>query len=86
MTWEDLLSSKRVLMVSEAGAGKTYECRERAQRLWDAGEPTFFVELARLAEEDLRNLLDHDEEARAGRLAFLAIRHRDVLPRLKSTN
>ena len=64
MTWEDLLSSKRVLMVSEAGAGKTYECRERAQRLWDAGEPTFFVELARLAEEDLRNLLDHDEEAR----------------------
>ena len=64
MTWEDLLRSKRVLMVSEAGAGKTYECRERAQRLWDAGEPTFFVELARLAEENLRSLLDHDEEAR----------------------
>ena len=28
------------------------------------GEPAFFVELARLAEEDLRSLLDHDEEAR----------------------
>ena len=63
-TWEDLLRSRRVLMISEAGAGKTYECREQAQRLWDAGEPAFFVELARLAAEDLRSLLDHDEEAR----------------------
>ena len=51
-------------MISEAGAGKTYECREQAQRLWDAGEPAFFVELAGLAAEDLRSLLDHDEEAR----------------------
>ena len=63
-TWEDLLRSRRVLMISEAGAGKTYECREQAQRLWDAGEPAFFVELAGLAAEDLRSLLDHDEEAR----------------------
>ena len=63
-TWEDLLRSKRVLMISEAGAGKTYECRKQAQRLWDAGEPAFFVELARLANEDLRSLLDLDEEAR----------------------
>ena len=62
--WEDLLRSRRVLMISEAGAGKTYECREQAQRLWDAGEPAFFVELAGLAAEDLRSLLDHDEEAR----------------------
>ena len=63
-TWEDLLRSRRVLMVSEAGAGKTYECREQAQRLWDAGEPAFFVELAGLAVGGLRSLLDHDEEAR----------------------
>ena len=63
-TWEDLLRSRRVLMISEAGAGKTYECREQAQRLRDAGEPAFFVELARLAAEDLRSQLDHDEEAR----------------------
>ena len=63
-TWEDLLRSKRVLMISEAGAGKTYECREQAQRLWDAGEPAFFVELTGLAAGDLRSLLDHDEEER----------------------
>ena len=64
MTWEDLLRSKRVLMISEAGAGKTYECRERAQRLWDAGEPAFFVELTGLAKRGLRSLLGRDEEAR----------------------
>ena len=63
-TWEDLLRSKRVLMISEAGAGKTYECRRQAQRLWDAGEPAFFVDLAGLGAEDLRSLLSHNEEAR----------------------
>ena len=63
-TWDELLRSRRVLMISEAGAGKTYECREQAQRLWNAGEPAFFVELATLAAEDLQSLLDHDEEAR----------------------
>ena len=63
-TWEGLLRSKRVLMISEAGAGKTYECRKQAQRLWDAGEPAFFVELAALASTDLRSILDDEEEAR----------------------
>lgn len=63
-TWKDLLRSQRVLVISEAGAGKTYECRGQAQRLWDAGEPAFFVELAALATGDLRSLLDDDEEAR----------------------
>ena len=63
-TWEDLLRSKRVLMISEAGAGKTYECREWARRLWDAGEPSFFVELTALATGDLRSQLGDEEEAR----------------------
>ena len=63
-TWKDLLRLRRVLMISEAGAGKTYECRRQAQRLWDAGEPAFFVDLADLGAEDLRSLLSHNEEAR----------------------
>ncbi|MDE0345786.1 MAG: hypothetical protein OXI66_08385, partial [Boseongicola sp.] len=62
MTWTDLLRSKRILMISEAGAGKTYECRLQRQRLWGAGEPAFFVELSGLASEGL--LLDAEEEAR----------------------
>ena len=63
-TWEDLLRSRRVLMISEAGAGKTHECRSQAQRLWGSGEPAFFIEMAALATGDLRSLLDDDEEAR----------------------
>ncbi|TXZ86212.1 ATP-binding protein [Vibrio cholerae] len=63
-TWDDLLHSKRVLIISEAGAGKTYECRKQSERLWASGEAAFFVELAALATEDLRSLLDADEEAR----------------------
>ena len=64
MTWEDLLRSRRVLMISEAGGGKTHECRGQALCLWDAGEPAFFIEMAALATGDLRSLLDDDEEAR----------------------
>ena len=63
-TWEDLLRSRRVLMISEAGAGKTYECRGHTKRLWDVGEPAFFIEMAALATGDLRSLLDDDEETR----------------------
>ncbi|WOI53048.1 hypothetical protein [Parvularcula sp. LCG005] len=63
-TWDDLLQSRRVLIISEAGAGKTYECRTQATHLWSAGEPAFFVELAALATDELRSLLDADEEAR----------------------
>ena len=63
-TWENLLGSKRVVIVSEAGAGKTHECRCKARRLWDSGEPSFFIELASLEKRGLRNLLDGEEEAR----------------------
>ena len=63
-TWQDLLRSMRVLMISEAGAGKTYECRKQAQQLWDAGEPAFFVDLSSLGAGDIQGLLDHDEEER----------------------
>ncbi len=64
LKWDDLLQSKRVLIISEAGAGKTFECRTQAKRLWEAGEPAFFIELATLATEELRSLLDTDEETR----------------------
>ena len=63
-TWDNLLRSKRVLIVSEAGAGKTYECCCRARRLWASGEPAFFIELAALEKRGLRDLLDDEEEAR----------------------
>ena len=63
-TWDDVLRSKRVLVISEAGAGKTYECLKQAKRLWDAGEPAFFVELTGMATGDLRSCLSDEKEAR----------------------
>lgn len=61
--WEDLLRSKRVLIVGEAGTGKTYECRRQVELLRKAGKPAFFIELAALATDALRSQLDDEEEA-----------------------
>ena len=63
-SWNDLLQSKRILLVSEAGTGKTYECRDRAARLWRAEEPAFFVALDELANAELPDLLDPDQITR----------------------
>ncbi len=62
--WEQLLLSKRILIVSEAGGGKTHECRAQQKMLWDAGQPAFFLELATLAQSDVRSMLDDNEEYR----------------------
>jgi len=64
IAWNDLLQSRRVLIVSEAGAGKTYECQVQSQRLSSAGAPAFFVELSSLATVDLKDLFDSEKEAR----------------------
>ena len=62
--WEDLLSARRILIISEAGAGKTFECRACQQRLWANGEPAFFLELGTLADKEVRAMLDPPEQAR----------------------
>ena len=43
--WNELLRSQRVLIVSEAGARKTYECQAQQTKLWKAGESAFFLDL-----------------------------------------
>lgn len=63
-TWDDLLKSPRVLVVSEAGAGKTHECRAQRQAKWNAGEPAFYLELAVLAKDNVRDILGPEEETR----------------------
>ncbi len=62
--WEDLLKSDRVLIVSEAGAGKTYECRLQQETMWGAGDAAFFLELAELASTNVRDMLSPEEHAR----------------------
>ncbi|WP_082445126.1 TonB-dependent receptor domain-containing protein [Sphingomonas sp. Leaf28] len=71
--WDDLLRSDRILMISEAGAGKTYECRDRQKALWTAGEPAFFLELVELARSPVREMLTIEEEVRFD--AWLAAEH-----------
>jgi hypothetical protein len=63
-TWSELLKSRRILIVSEAGAGKTYECQACQKDLWDKGEPAFFLELAILADKEVVAMLGADEQAR----------------------
>jgi hypothetical protein len=62
--WDELLKSKRILIMSEAGVGKTHECQAREKLLWDNGEPAFYLDLATLAREDLRNMLLPEQEER----------------------
>lgn len=45
LTWEDILQKRRVVLLSEAGAGKTIEIRHAAMQLRDAGRTAFFLRL-----------------------------------------
>jgi phage host-nuclease inhibitor protein Gam len=62
--WDELLRSQRVLIISEAGAGKTFECRAQQEKLFAAGQPAFFLELATLAGNPVRDMLLRNEEDR----------------------
>ncbi len=62
--WPDLLKSDRVLIISQAGSGKTYECETQQRRLWAEGEPAFMLELADLAAHNLEDQLSPEEEQR----------------------
>lgn len=62
--WDDLLGSKRVLIVSAAGAGKTHECRERARRLFADGKAAFFLTLEGIFTNDIRFLFEPAQLAR----------------------
>lgn len=62
--WPELLQSKRILIISEAGSGKTFECQEQQKFLWGKGEPAFFLELSELAKCKLPEMLVGEEEKR----------------------
>ena len=62
--WDVLLKSRRVLIISEAGSGKTYECQTERDRLWDLGEPAFYIELSELVRNKLNDLFSFQEQGR----------------------
>lgn len=57
ISWTELLKFPRILLVSEAGAGKSYECEQQASSLFDQGEAAFFLPLERLAAGGVASVL-----------------------------
>lgn len=55
--WSTLLESQRVLLVAEAGAGKTHECEAQAEDLFKRGEAAFFLRLETVAANGIRSSL-----------------------------
>lgn len=63
--WTELLRSRRITIISEAGSGKTYECQSQQRRLFGEGQPAFFFELSELARsEAVGSLLTPEELSR----------------------
>lgn len=51
LSWSDLLSGYRTVILSEAGAGKTEEIRHTAQTLRNEGKAAFFLRLEHVADD-----------------------------------
>ncbi len=63
LTWADLVSHYRVVLLSEAGSGKTAELRNLARRFKQDGKAAFFIRLEHVT-DGLENALEigtHDE-------------------------
>ena len=65
MSWPKLLEQHhRVVLLAEAGAGKTAEMRQQAARLVEEGRFAFFVALESLDREPVEGILSANEEER----------------------
>ena len=62
--WPELLKWSRVVLLAEAGAGKTVEMREQANCLAQDGKFAFFMALESLDRDPVRGCLARDEETR----------------------
>lgn len=64
LSWDDLYKDyDRILIISTAGTGKTYECKQQTKKLREKGLPAFFLELTELANSNSAyELLSHAEE------------------------
>ncbi|MER9836171.1 hypothetical protein NKJ28_14480 [Mesorhizobium sp. M0145] len=63
-TWDELLKYQRVILLAEAGSGKSRELGERAKRLAAAGEFAFHATVQNVAKESLAGALDGPSRAR----------------------
>ncbi len=63
MGWSELLALPRVVLLAEAGSGKTEEFQARCWALQGEGRPAFFVRVEDLADDGLDASLDGDAAA-----------------------
>ncbi|WP_157476627.1 hypothetical protein [Lysobacter sp. Root690] len=64
LEWSALLESDRVLIISEAGMGKTFECQRARRRLWEEGQAAFYIELSTLVTDSIEDRFDNEEKKR----------------------
>ncbi|MGX9725775.1 MAG: hypothetical protein ACTFAK_00185 [Candidatus Electronema sp. VV] len=62
--WAKLLKSYHVVLLAEAGSGKTEEMKAQSTRLRQEGKYSFYADLASLAQNSLHDLLSADEESK----------------------
>lgn len=62
--WSDLNKHLRVLIIAEAGSGKTWEMKEQARQLTDQGQAAFFLPVESLDSTPLADLLSSEDETR----------------------
>jgi len=63
-TWDELLDRPRVVILGEAGSGKTYELKARCHALEQDGRHSFFLDLRRLVSESAFTILGGDDYRR----------------------
>ncbi len=64
--WPKLLTYSRVILLAEAGSGKTIEMQEQVKKLLEAGKFAFFAELEELDSKPLTDILLPEDERRFG--------------------
>jgi len=64
LSWPQLLESQRILLIAEAGTGKTHECKAQAKQLFEDGEAAFFLRLEEVAAAGVRLCLYGNDQKR----------------------
>ena len=70
--WDDVLKSRLVVVLAEAGSGKTEELRNQCEKLRTAGRRAWFVPIERLSGDKLLDLLSEEPGERESFEAWLA--------------
>lgn len=64
LTWKDLLERRLVVVLGEPGSGKSWEFEHQAERLAEAGQYAFFIELEHLVRQQIDEVLGPEDYRR----------------------